>query len=30
VAGGRGGAPDCAAGADRCAEGSALGTGPVA
>ena len=30
VTGGRGGAPDCAAGADRRAEGPALGTGPVA
>ena len=30
VTGGRGGAPDCAAGADRRAEGPALGTGPGA
>ena len=30
VTGGRGGAPDCAGGADRRAEGPALGTGPVA
>ena len=30
VTGGRGGAPDCAAGADRRAEGPALGTGPIA
>ena len=30
VIGGRGGAPGCAAGAARCAEGPALGTGPVA
>ena len=30
VIGGRGSAPDCAAGADRRAEGPALGTGPVA
>ena len=29
VIGGRGGAPDCAAGADCRAEGPALGTGPV-
>ena len=30
VTGGRGGAPDCAGGADRRAEGLALGTSPVA
>ena len=30
MAGGRGGAPDCAAGADRHAKESSLGTGPVA
>ena len=28
VTGGRGGAPDCAAGADRRDDGPALGTGP--
>ena len=30
VTGGRGGAPDCAAGAEHRDEGPALGTGPVA
>ena len=30
VTGGRGGAPICAGGADRRAEGPGLGTGPVA